>query len=64
MSGPDIACERCGGMGWRRVRHTIRNAEGLYEDRSDYPDCKHCGGYGIEPKSSPPPATPMSDEGE
>ncbi len=45
----EIACERCLGTGWIRVRHSIRNDEGLYEDRSQYPDCRRCSGTGIEP---------------
>jgi DnaJ-class molecular chaperone len=48
-----IACERCQGAGWVRHRHSIRNAEGIYEDRSDYPDCPRCKGTGIEPPDAP-----------
>lgn len=49
----DIACERCLGTGWMRIHHSIRDEHGIYQDRSNYPDCKRCAGTGIEPKDAP-----------
>lgn len=53
MSKDETACERCSGMGWQRIHHTVRDKEGIAHDRSEYPDCRQCKGTGIQPKDAP-----------
>ncbi len=48
-----IACDRCRGMGWVRIRMFVRDEHGIAHDRSDYPDCPRCKGTGIEPPDAP-----------
>ncbi len=47
-SSDEVACPRCGGMGWRDVRWDVRDPKTqLTHTAHDYPDCSTCSGTGV-----------------